>query len=103
MQLLSWTAICTAVKKMATPLQKAKDVLLFNKIKCVKQEQQCYQTEFRVDPPSDGSIYAFYKQLYETGCFVGRGSSFCFKLCGWNGMPKLMCGVTNNAYVEHLR
>jgi hypothetical protein len=57
MQLLSMAA--TAVKKMAIPLPKAKDVLWFNIIKCVKRVQQCYQTEFQVDPPSEGSILHF--------------------------------------------
>jgi hypothetical protein len=54
----AYTCNCTAlppgdfaVKKMATPLQKAKNVVWFKETKCVKRVQRRYRMESGVDPP----------------------------------------------------
>jgi hypothetical protein len=45
MQMKRFTAMSTAVKKMATPLQEVKCVVRFNAIKRVKRVQECYRME----------------------------------------------------------
>lgn len=50
---------------MATPLQKAKCALWFNKTKCVKRVQGRCRMISGVDPTSKPFIYAFNKQFFE--------------------------------------
>jgi hypothetical protein len=63
LQLLAPRSI--AVKRMETPMQKAKCVLCLNRNKYVKEVQLRYLTEFGVDPLSKPSIHAFHKLFFE--------------------------------------
>jgi hypothetical protein len=67
MQLQRFAARGTADEGMATPLQKAKCGLWFNKTKFVKLVQQRYRTESGLHRLSKPSIYGFCKQFRETG------------------------------------
>jgi hypothetical protein len=70
MQFQLFAARSIVIKKMATPLQKAKCVLWLNKIKYVEQGQRRYLTECRVKQLSEPSIFAFNKQFCEEVFFV---------------------------------
>jgi hypothetical protein len=79
MQLQRFAARGTAVKKMAIPLRKAKCVLRFNKIECVKRLQR-YRKDSGLNPPSRTSICAFHNQFCEASClFSSFGSVFTYK------------------------
>jgi hypothetical protein len=50
--------------------------------------QQWYQTESGVDPLSKPSIYALYKQFYETGCLcTGKTVTFAAECTDGMGIP----------------
>jgi hypothetical protein len=101
---LQWfaTMSTTAVKKIATAVQKPKCsyAFWFNKTKYVKQVQLSYRTEFVMDPPYKSFICAFYKKLCEAGYFLKWEVSFVDKFMDGSIIPIwYIYRVTKSAYV----
>jgi hypothetical protein len=62
------------VLKMATPQQRSWCVLQLAKKESVTAVQRAYRTQFHMEPPSQVSIYAWYKKFEQKGCICKNKS-----------------------------
>jgi hypothetical protein len=66
-----------AVEKMVIKVQKANCKLWFQKTKLVTVVKRWFRREFGLNPPTRPSIYAWYKQLTQSGCLHKGNCSRC--------------------------
>jgi hypothetical protein len=90
------------VLKMATLQQRSWYVLQLAKKESVTAVQRAFRTQFRMEPPSRVSIYAWYKKFEQKGSFASITRDTLHKV--WDELDYRLdiCRVTRGAHIESL-